>query len=251
MTPEHTSPRLVLLWSPPRCMSTAFLRMMIERGDFLVIHEPFSSIVVQGHTTVCGRTVTRPTDLLALLRDLSSHTRVFVKETTEYRYPIVDHDDFPSLGTHTFIVRHPRDVIASHHAMNPNVTCAEIGFEHQLEIFERVRRVVGYPPAIVEGERLVTDPYLVVRRYCNQIGIPFCPKALSWRPEDRAEWRRTRRWHTDVARSRGFQPIEHRYPVRVDNDPRLAGFYRYQFPFYEALRSYATSDSLWEAAASA
>jgi hypothetical protein len=242
-----TPPGLVFLWSPPRCTSTAFLRMMIERGDFFVLHEPFSSIVVQGYATVRGERVPSSTELVTVLRQLSGRMPVFVKETTEYRYDIVDHPGFPVLGTHTFLLRHPREVVASHHAMNPDVVCAEIGFEHQVEIFEKVRSAIGYPPAIIEAERLVADPFLAVGRYCAQVGIPFLPAALSWEPEDCAEWQRTRQWHQDVARSTGFHPTERRYPVRVDNDPRLATFYRYHLPFYEHLRSYATADSFWEA----
>jgi hypothetical protein len=33
---------IVPLWSIPRSVSTGFERMMMERGDFKVIHEPFS-----------------------------------------------------------------------------------------------------------------------------------------------------------------------------------------------------------------
>ncbi len=33
--------KIVPLWSVPRSISTGFERMMFERGDFRVIHEPF------------------------------------------------------------------------------------------------------------------------------------------------------------------------------------------------------------------
>jgi hypothetical protein len=31
---------MLMLWSAPRSRSTAFYRMMIERGDFTAVHEP-------------------------------------------------------------------------------------------------------------------------------------------------------------------------------------------------------------------
>jgi hypothetical protein len=34
---------VLMLWSSPRSRSTAFFRMMAERGDFTAVHEPFSS----------------------------------------------------------------------------------------------------------------------------------------------------------------------------------------------------------------
>ncbi|WP_214327458.1 hypothetical protein [Nonomuraea sediminis] len=36
--------RIIALWSAPRCRSTAFLRMMRQRRDCLVIREPFSHV---------------------------------------------------------------------------------------------------------------------------------------------------------------------------------------------------------------
>ena len=33
---------IVALWTYPRTISTAFERVMMERGDFEVLHEPFS-----------------------------------------------------------------------------------------------------------------------------------------------------------------------------------------------------------------
>lgn len=33
---------VVALWTHPRSLSTAFERIMMERGDFKILHEPFS-----------------------------------------------------------------------------------------------------------------------------------------------------------------------------------------------------------------
>ena len=61
-----------MLWSAPRSRSTAFFRMMAERGDFTVVHEPFSYLAEFGYTDVAGIRVTCPADLLAALRDLGA-----------------------------------------------------------------------------------------------------------------------------------------------------------------------------------
>jgi hypothetical protein len=39
---------ILMLWSAPRSRSTAFYRMMIERGDFTGVREPFSRVEVFG-----------------------------------------------------------------------------------------------------------------------------------------------------------------------------------------------------------
>src|SRR5437763_104256 len=52
---------IVALWSAPRCRSTAFLRMMVERGDFTVLHEPCSQLKNFGCAYVADRWEARPT----------------------------------------------------------------------------------------------------------------------------------------------------------------------------------------------
>jgi hypothetical protein len=232
------SANLLFLWSPPRSLSTAFLRMMIERGDHEVIHEPFSSIVVQGYVTIGEETVTRHDELLELLVERARDNRVFVKETTEYDYLNNGGARIPEVGRHTFIVRDPRAAIASHYAMNPEMTCAEAGYEHQAEIARR-----AYPgaerPVVVEAEDLVADSAGAVADYCARVGIPFIASALSWQPEDHQAWSRTRQWHRDAAASSGFRASRREYAHTVENTPFLAECHAYQLPHYEFLRSRA------------
>jgi hypothetical protein len=230
---------LLFLWSPPRSLSTAFLRMMIERGDHEVIHEPFSSIVVQGHVTIGAHTATTHHDLLDLLAERATDRRVFVKETTEYDYLANGGERIPSIGRHTFIVRDPRAAIASHYARNPEMTSDEVGYEHQAEIAKRAYAGTGQRPVVIEAEALVADPAATVADYCAQVGIPFVAAALSWAPEDHQAWSRTREWHRDAAASSGFGGPAHEYADTVENTPLLAEFYRYQLPHYEFLRALA------------
>ena len=75
----------LMLWSAPRSRSTAFFRMMAERGDFTVVHEPFSYLVMYGHADVGGTRVRPGPDLINVL--LEFPRQVFVKETTGVRYP--------------------------------------------------------------------------------------------------------------------------------------------------------------------
>jgi hypothetical protein len=230
---------LLFLWSPPRSLSTAFLRMMIERGDHEVIHEPFSSIVVQGYVAIGEQRATTPEQLLDLLVERARERRVFVKETTEYDYLGNGGARIPEVGRHTFIVRDPRAAIASHYAMNPAMTCAEVGYQHQAELARLAYTRTGERPIVVEAEDLVADPAGTVADYCALVGIPFLASALSWAPADHRAWRRTQQWHQDTAASSGFHSPRHGYAHTVDNTPLLAEFYRYHVPYYEALRAWA------------
>ncbi len=232
---------LLFLWGTPRSMSTAFLRMMLERGDHEVYHEPFSSIVVQGYATVGERTATSHDELLKLLEERARDRRVFVKETTEYNYLADGGERIPEVGVHTFIVRNPRLVLPSHYAMNPDMTCAEVGYGHQVELAQQAQAASGKRPIVIEAEDLLADAPAAVERYCRDVGIPFLPSALSWEPGDQGVWCRTRQWHQDAARSSGFTESRRTYAQTVDNNEFLASCFRRHLPAYAVMCVWARS----------
>lgn len=232
-------PSLIALWAVPRSRSTAVERMMMERGDLEVVHEPFSNLAATGSFTVAGRTATTMPELFDVLIRRSRQVPLFFKETTDYRYDEVLADDrLYTDVVNTFIVRTPPDVVSSHHAVNPQVTCDEIGFERLHEIFDRVRARTAETPAVIDADDLVTDPEQVVRAYCRRVGLEFLPETLRWEPGVRPEWQRTDRWHQQVADSQGLQPRTADYQVRPDNDPRLAELVRHHQPFFDALHAH-------------
>ena len=235
------------MWAHPRSVSTAFLRMMMERGDMTVVHEPLVTLTDFGEMTVDTRadgggpvTVRTPDELFALFGTLAEKSTVFFKDTVEYRYQyLFDHPETVAGMTHTFIVRDPAAAIASHHAVKPAVTCPEIGYEHQYDLFRYVRDVTGSRPVVVSAERLLADPAGVVSRYCAETGLPFVPEALQWQPEDRSEFRLTRKWHLDAIASSGFRAPEKEYAATVENDERLRSYLDHHRPFYDLLVEHA------------
>ncbi|MGW5652754.1 sulfotransferase-like domain-containing protein [Streptomyces humi] len=232
---------VLFLWAHSRSRSTAFFRMMLERGDFIGVHEPFSSIVAQGHADIAGERAATDAEVVDRLQALAQHSPVFVKEVTEYRYPVLDDPRLPGLGTHTFLVRAPEPTIASHYFMNPDVTCGEIGYEHQYEIFDLVRSRTGRTPVLIEAERLVARPEAVVADYCARTGIPHHPGALTWQAGERGEWARTARWHQDVVHSTGISARANTYAHDIHNHPTLARYHAHHEPFYERLRAAASA----------
>ncbi len=237
--------KLIAMWAHQRALSTAFLRMMIARGDVTVVHEPLVTLTDEGAVPLPdghGGTVEPRSagEVLAHLAALARARPVFFKDTVEYRYQyLFDHPEAIAGIDHTFIVRDPRKAINSLHGMKPSFTRPEAGYEHLWDLFRLVESVQGKPPVVVHAEKLLRDPETVIRAYCAAVGLPFVPGALRWQPEDRAEWRRTRQWHTDASRSSGFAPTEKQYEVTVDNDERLRSFYEYHLPFYERLVEHA------------
>jgi hypothetical protein len=232
-----TDPRLIALWGPPRSRSTVVLRMMLQRDDLTVVHEPFSAFHDGDHFPIGDERVDSYDHMIALLWRESRRMPVFFKDTTEYRYPEVLEDQRILTGTtNTFIIREPAEAIASHYALKPGLTSAEIGYGHLFEIFAAVRDATGTTPAVIDAADLVADPPGIMSAYCARIGLSFTPQMLSWEPGERAEWARTAHWHRDASESRHVTPTANHYAVRVDNDKALAAMYRHHLPFYEELR---------------
>jgi hypothetical protein len=233
---------VIVMWAHSRSASTAFGRMMIERGDVAVVHEPLLALTEVGRVPLprCERVATSPAELLGLLVELGERRDVFVKEVLDYDYEYLpEHPERLRAMTHTFLVRHPRPTISSHYAVKPHVTSPEIGYERLHTLFELLRSVTGRTPLVLRAERLVAEPAKAVAEYCEHVGLPFLPHALRWRAGERPEWRRTRKWHTDADRSAGFEDRGNTYPDTVDNNPTLRSFYDHHLPFYERLVQHA------------
>jgi Sulfotransferase domain len=232
-----TGEPIVVLWSAPRCRSTAFARMMIERGDFEVVHEPFSHAVDFGESNVGHRTVHDQHEVMVALRELAAEVPVFVKDTTDFRYGDLLADvDFLRRCRHSFLIREPAAAIASHARLNPALGRDEIGFAWLHEIYLRVVETTGQRPAILDSDDLLRDPVAAVRAYCATMAIPFRGDALTWQPGMPPQWARSARWHTDAADSTGFHSGRTGPPaVHIARHPVLGAFYRHHLPHYQTL----------------
>nr|WP_281286705.1 sulfotransferase family protein [Herbidospora galbida] len=226
-----------MLWAVPRSRSTAFLRIMMERGDLEVAHEPFSYLQDDGRFAFAGRTVTSAVELLDVMLEVSAGgRRVFAKDTSDYTYtPLFEDKRLFSDVVNTFMIREPESAIASHYAMNPDATLDEYGFEYLHAIFDAVRSATGETPLVIDGDDLVASPEATVRAYCDHVGLEFMPEAMSWDPGEQTSWRRTNRWHAEVAESSGLvakAPTRRETPETNEHLRRVADYHR---PYYEAL----------------
>jgi hypothetical protein len=231
------APKPIVLWAVPRSRSTAFLRVMLERGDLEVAHEPFSYLQVDGHFEFAGRRATSTIELLDVLLEVNAgERRVFAKDTSDYTYPPLLKDErLFSDVINTFMIREPRSAISSHYAMNPKATLDEYGFENLHTLFEAVRSATGEVPPVIDGDDLVTHPEATVRAYCERVGLDFMPEAMRWDPGQRAHWERTNRWHAEVAESSGLVAKAPERRETPDTNAHLRHIADHHQPFYDAL----------------
>jgi hypothetical protein len=231
------------LWTHPRSISTAFERVMIERGDLKILHEPFSYYyyVKQEEATIEQQYVDpeHPTDygeIKAHIRANATEKPVFFKDMCSHCFePLAEDGAFLGELSNTFLIRDPAKAIASYYAMNPKVTMEEIGLQQISAIFEKVANLGVDTPIVVDADDLEDDPDGIIRAYCQRLGLRFIPEAMSWAPDHQEEWEIWKDWHKDAAQSTGIQKSMESFEVTVDNNDHLKRFYDELWPFYESM----------------
>jgi len=229
-----------------------FFRSMVERGDMTALHEPFCNLRDCGETDAGDRTFDSPLSLLAWLRDETHHMRVFLKDhpPTAYVRDLLADRRFLAEARHAFLIRHPEEIAASSYALHPGMSINSIGLERLCEVQDAVRAAGGDASVVIDSDDLVARPEATMAAYCAAVGLPFNPRALTWEPGERPEWRRSARWHVDVSASSGFERRERVYPHTVENSRDLARFAAHHRPFYERLHAQRLDVTPWEHAES-
>jgi hypothetical protein len=210
--------------------------MMKERDDHAVFHEPFTTLRKFGSITIEGVSIYSQRMLICALQRLAERRRVFFKEVVLPGYPRLPLDqDFLCGATHTFLIRDPRAVLASHFAMNNNLQCERVGFDLLCKIYDSVA-VTGRQPIVISSDDIVAYPETYIRAYCAAVGIPFLSSALTWQPMTLPEWDELSiHWRESTRRSAGFTDLRSRYPDTVENNSILAKYLEYHEPFYRRL----------------
>lgn len=206
---------------------------MLERGDLVCVHEPFSDLAGLGKTDVDGRPFHSIPAFLAWLRNETGDIKVFIKDTPTRRHrEVFDDVRFVSEVRHAFLIRRPEEIAASSFAVEPAMSIDAVG----LELLAELHAIVP-DPVVIDSDDLVDRPAATMKAYCDAVGLPFVPDALAWAPGERHEWRRSARWHLDVSASAGFVRRDPLHERTVENDDELARFAAHHRPFYEALRT--------------
>ena len=207
MSPGASLP--LALWTTPRSVSTAFERMVMERGDFTVLHEPFSEHYYYGPEKRSDRydelrSDATPSRILARIDAAGDDHRVFLKDMASHVRALIT-PELVRRFEHSFLIRDPAWALPSLEAKWPDFTEEEAGYSALAELVDAVSES-GREPVIIDSYDLRTDPAGTIEAYCDAIGIPFLEDALDWLPGMPESWEIWEDWHRDVAASDGFRP---------------------------------------------
>ena len=109
--------------------------------------------------------------------------------------------------TNCFLIREPREVLASFIQLVPDAVLNDTGFPQQLALFENERRRTGKIPPVLDARDVLNDPRKLLSNLCDLLGIQFTDRMLSWPPGLRdtdGVW--AKYWYKEVQTTTSFQP---------------------------------------------
>ena len=238
---SQSVPVRIAMWSGPRNISTAMMRAWGNRPDTLVIDEPFYAYYLKAtgkqHPGADEIIAFGETDWRKVIEQLTgpipNAKRIFFqKQMAHHLLPEVDREWLGAV-TNCFLIRDPREVIASYIKKREDPALPDLGFIQQAEILDFVRIRTGSIPPIVDAKDVLENPERMLRLVCEAVGIEFSESMLSWQSglsQTDGIW--ARHWYGEVAKTTSFQPYR---PRQAEVPDRLRRIYERCRECYERL----------------
>ena len=231
----------IAMWSGPRNLSTAMMRSFGSRADTFVSDEPFYGCFLKQSgadhpmrdEVIAGMDCDWGGVMSALRGPAPDGSPVwYSKQMWHHMVGPVGYQDFAGF-THAFLIRDPRQMIASYLRKREAAEFDDFGLERQAEFFEREADRLGHAPPVIDANDVLSDPAGVLARLCEALGIAWEEAMLRWEPGRRSTdgpW--APHWYAAVEASTGFGAPE-REEAELPAEARLlADRCR---PYYERL----------------
>jgi hypothetical protein len=115
----------------------------------------------------------------------------------------VMNNDFLSQCTNIFLIRDPKQLIASYAQVIDNPSMRDIGIEYEYELF---KKIANQKSIVIDSGLLLQNPDSVLRQVCEKAGIKFELEMLNWKAGPKSYdgiW--APHWYANVHRSTGFE----------------------------------------------
>lgn len=207
------------MWSGPRNISTAMMRAWENRADTVVSDEPLYAHYLDAtgidHPMRDEVIASQPRDwrqvVAAITGPAPGGAAVwYQKHMTHHMIPGVGRDWFSDVR-HAFLIRDPREMLASYAAKRTAVTAADLGAELQAELYDEVVERTGAQPPVIDAADVLRDPRGMLAALCQSLNVPFDEAMLAWPAGARASdgvW--AAHWYASVEASTGFLAYEPR-----------------------------------------
>lgn len=196
------------LISGPRNISTALMYSFAQRKDTIVVDEPFYACYLS------KTNVTHPGKHEVLKAQSSEEEIVKQSIFREHKKPVLfiknmahhievlDGGFLPKCIS-IFLIRNPKQIIASYAEVISNPSMRDIGIEFEFRLFQKLK---GNSPIVIDSGLVLENPESILRQVCERVKIKFERGMLHWpagpKPYD-GVW--APYWYSNVHRSTGFE----------------------------------------------
>lgn len=219
----------IAMWSGPRNISTAMMRAWENRGDTAVWDEPLYAFYLHrtgiDHPGADEVIAAGDTDWRRVVAAVTGPVPggdpiYFQKHMTHHMLDEVDRDWLARVHN-CFLIREPREVIASYARTRPEVTVSDVGVLQQAALFAHAESLAGTKPLVLDSRDVLEDPRAMLTALCAALDVPFSERMLSWPAGPRDSdgvW--ARYWYDAVLASTGFSPYvskAHTLPAALES----------------------------------
>lgn len=234
-------PVRIAMWSGPRNISTALMRSWGNRPDATVTDEPLyghylrkTGLEHPGRDEVMAEQSTDWREVVDWLTGPVPDGKAiwYQKHMAHHLLDEIDREWLKQV-TNCFLIRHPREVLASYLGARDAVGVDDMGFRQQAELFQFIWDGTSPPPPIVNAKDLLENPAPMLRQLCACIGVDFHDDMLVWAPGPRptdGSWGKV--WYSSVNASTGFIPYQ---PKQITLSPELDAICEACEPHYRLL----------------
>ena len=210
-------PLRIAMWSGPRNISTALMRSWGNRPDTFVCDEPFyahylaqTKLPHPGADEVIRHQENDWRKVVGWLTGpIPQGKSIFYqKHMAHHLLPNMERGWLDNVAN-CFLIRPPREMLASLLHFLPQPTLADTGLPQQLEIFHQVRERSGRTPPILDARDVLGHPQRTLGALCDALNVPFDEAMLSWPPGPRSTdgvW--AKHWYAAVEKTTCFQPYK-------------------------------------------
>ncbi len=253
---------IIFNWMTVRSLTTVFMRVISERGDFQTVFEPFLPIYwnARKDQKTCGHESDYdgwPTEYGAIkekIFGMAEKGPVFVKEAPLHAIErFLEDEELLKRCKHMFQIRNPRRALLSSWKVRgmQQRNLEDLGTYDQGRMFKRISELSlhfldnGKTPLVVDGEDFEENPEGIMKAWSKAVGVPHKPEALRWKPEWRSEYSHWEVCYRDVAGSSGIQKqmeaflYDERLVETIYHDlPLLQMVYEYHKPAYDMMAAH-------------
>lgn len=180
-----------------------------QRSDTLVVDEPFYAMYFSrtdvhhpGREDVLNAQPSGEEKVKTEVFRQQSKPVYFIKNMAHH-IEVMENRDFLSKCINIFLIRNPRQIIASYAQVIEKPVMRDIGIEYEWKLFDELND----PKSIVlDSGLLLENPESVLKQVCERAGIAFERQMLTWQPGPKSYdgvW--APHWYANVHKSSGFE----------------------------------------------